>query len=116
MKLTKELGSSSVAEPVFSVEGLSATHHYPLPTQVAEDAERKKLHLQERAQERKTGDEMHDAAPKALRTPGIRKWMKTVYNGTSASITQTRITVQTIHLKGHVNIPAVIATNQTHQK
>lgn len=32
---------------------------------------------------------------------------ETVYNGTSALITQTRITVQTIQRKGHVNIPAV---------
>lgn len=52
---------------------------------------------------------MHDAAPKALRTPGVQKRMKIVYNGTSAWITQTRIAVQTIHLKGHVNIPAVIS-------
>lgn len=65
-----------MAEPEFSVEGLGPTRHYPPPTEVAEDAERKKLHLQERAQEIKIGEDMHYTGPKALRTPGIQKWTR----------------------------------------
>lgn len=52
-KVTKELGSSSVAEPEFSDEGLGLTHHDPPPTEMTEDADsfcRKEL---------KTGDETH---------------------------------------------------------
>lgn len=55
-KVTKELGSSSVAEPEFSVEGPGLTHHDPPPTEVTEDAESKNSFCQK---ELKTGDETH---------------------------------------------------------